>query len=386
MTTDLPEAARALAPTIAEYADQIDRDRELPRPLVDKMVAAGLFRALMPRSVGGLEVDLPTHLEMVEAVARADASTGWCLNQGAVRASIAAFMTLEGAREIFGDPRVVVANGSGPPGCGQATPVEGGYRVSGRWGFASGSRHATWLGGTCSIVEDGRPRIGEDGKLQETWALFPAKDAELVDTWQVSGLRGTGSFAVVVSDLFVPTAHTAWQGFAPPREPNLLYLLPTTLLFASGFSAVALGTARGALDAFKDLAASKTPRQSRSLLRDDPLARYQYGQAEAHLAAARRLLMGTARETSEALAASGKPTLEQRAYLRLAATHGIHLAKQALDIVYQASGASAVFNAGPFRRRFQDMHVITQHTQGRLAHYESVATALLGLEPETRSF
>ena len=377
----LLEAARAWAPQISAAADEIDRQRELTRPLFEALADAGLFRMLIPRSLGGAELDLPTHIQVIEEIAKADASTAWCINQGGVFATHSAYLREDVARLIWVEtPRSVVANGPDPSA--RATIVDGGYRVSGRWSFSSGCRHASWLAGFALMVEDGRPKLRPDGTREARYLLFPASRAEIIDVWHVAGLRGTGSHHFAVSDLFVPRERSVWTQTDRPREPGPLYVFPTVLLFAAGFASVAIGVARSALDELIELAGGKTPRCAKGALRDQALAQSQVGHAEAHLRSARALLRETVGEIWEAVCASGAITLEQRAVLRLATTHAIRLSEQVVDLVYNAAGATAIYQSSPLQRRFQDMHVITQHIQGRLAHYESAGRFFLGLEPD----
>jgi indole-3-acetate monooxygenase len=207
----------------------------------------------------------------------------------------------------------------------------------------------------------------------------PVAEAELLDTWHVRGMRGTGTHHFAVHDVFVPAERTVLSATAPLRETGPLYKIPRTLCFASGDAAVALGMARTALETFSELAGSKTPRAMQALLRDQSLVQVQVGQAEAALRSGRALLMETVRDLWATVTSNGAPSLEQRATLRLAATHGIRLAAQVIDTAYNAAGATAAYEGHPLQRHFQDIHVITQHLQGRLAHYELVGRYWLGL-------
>jgi alkylation response protein AidB-like acyl-CoA dehydrogenase len=379
------DAARALAPRIAAAADQADRDRALPPDLVGALADAGLFRLLVPRSLGGAELDLLDYLPVVEEIARADASTAWCVHQSCVRATTAAWLDPAVAAELFGHDRgAAIANGPLP---GRAVAVPGGYRLSGRWSFASGCRHATWLAAVATVVDGDAPRRRPDGSPDVRHLILPAEQARLEPSWDVAGLRATGSDTFVVDDLFVPAERAVSVGRDALREPGPLYRLPMNLLFASGFAAVALGTAAAAIEAFVELAGGKTPRGDRALLRDQSLAQLQIGQAEAHRRAGRAYLLAAVADAWAAArraAAADAPAvdLDARAALRLAATHAIQLSAQAVDLVYAGAGASAIYAANPIQRCFQDVHVATQHLQGRLAHYESVGRHLLGLPPD----
>lgn len=371
------EAARALAPRIRACADEIDARRELPRPLFEAIADAGLFHLALPRRLGGPELDLPSYVEVIEELGGADASTGWAVNQGAVFATYAARMPTAAARAIWVDvPRAVVANT--PAATARARVVPGGYRVTGEQGFSTGCRHAAWVAAHAQVLEDGRPRLEADGQPESRYCFVPVGEARLLDTWQVRGMRGTGTHHFAVDDVFVPAERTVLSVTAPLVDTGPLYQIPRTLLFASGDAACALGLARSCLAVFYELAGAKTPRAMPALLRDQPMIQGVVGHAEADLRAGRALLRETVRETWQA-AAAGRLTLEERAALRLATTHAIRLAARVVDAVYNAAGVTAIYEHHILQRHFQDIHVITQHLQARFAHYELVGRHWLGL-------
>jgi alkylation response protein AidB-like acyl-CoA dehydrogenase len=382
--TELIASARALAPRIAAEGDAIERERRLPQALVDLMVEAGLFRMLVPASLGGPETDLCTFSEVIEIIAAADGSTAWCLGQGAGSAQIAGGLNREASEVIFGDPRTIVAWG---PGAGTATLVDGGYRVTGKWPFASGCHHATWMGGTARILnEDGTPRLRLDGSPEVRRMLIPASAPEFFDVWDVSGLRGTGSDTYAVNDLFVPAAFSipaAITGLPLPDqryETGALYAFPLGYIYAVAFSSVALGIARGALDAFAELASTKRARGAEGLLREDAVVQSQVARAEAGVRSARALLREAIADTPEAAGPEEQIPVAARAALRLASTHAIHAAAGAVDVVYHAAGATAIFASSGFERRFRDVHAVTQQGQGSQGHFTAVGRYLLGVE------
>jgi alkylation response protein AidB-like acyl-CoA dehydrogenase len=316
---------------------------------------------------------------VIEEIGKADASTGWVVNQCSVFATYSARMPRDVARAIWIDtPRSIVSNTPAPTA--RAVVVPGGYRVTGRQGFSTGCRHAAWLAAHAQIIESGRPRL-KDGQPEARYLFVPAADAELLDTWHVRGMRGTGTHHFAVNDVFVPAERTVHQTGAPLVEAGPLYQIPRTLLFASGDAMVALGVARSALTAFTELAGAKTPRSLPDLLRDQPNVQAHVGQAEAHLRSSRAFVTEAVREIWAA-ATAGAITLDQRATLRLAATHAIRQAVQIVDTVYNEAGATAVFEGNPLQRHFQDIHVISQHLQGRFFHYELVGRHWLGLKIE----
>ncbi|MCZ6748004.1 MAG: acyl-CoA dehydrogenase family protein [SAR324 cluster bacterium] len=378
------ERVGALLPRIAEAAEEIERERRIPSALLDAMIDAGLFRLLLPRSVGGAEVHPLTFMAVVEAIGTADASPAWNVCQNAVCAISAAYLEPAVARRIFGDPRAILAWGPAQPEA-RAVVTEGGYRVTGRWSFASGGRHATWLGAYCPIQEaDGTPRRGKDGGIVHRVVLLPAAEVTLEDVWHVIGLRGTASDAFAVEERFVPEDYTLMRDdLSEVREPGWLYRFKTTNLFACGFASLALGVARTMLDDFIGLALEKTPRGYSSTLRENAATQSDLAQAEAQLRSARAYLIQSVSDICEAAQRTHQVTLEQRIAIRLAATHAIRQAQAVGDFAYEAAGASAIFTANPFERRFRDLHTVAQQLQGRKSHYQTVGKYLLGLEAET---
>jgi alkylation response protein AidB-like acyl-CoA dehydrogenase len=289
---DYVQRARELAPELAAAADEIERRRELPEPVVDALVERGFYRLLLPRSLGGAELLPARFVPVIEAIAKADASTAWCLNQASGCSMTAAYLEPAAACEIFGGLRGILAWGPGP---GSARIVEGGYRVTASWSFASGSHNATWLGCHVPIVEaNGTPRLTSDGSPVVRTMLFPKSNARMTDIWHVIGLKGTGSDKFSVEDLFVPQRHTATRDDEIRREQGLLYRFSSLQLYAAGFAGVAMGIARSTLDAFVSLAHDKVPFRSGGVLCDNHLIQSQVAQAEARLSAARASSVGIA--------------------------------------------------------------------------------------------
>jgi indole-3-acetate monooxygenase len=380
---DLLERVEKLAPLLETAAAETEHLRKLPDALQAELVKAGLFRLLLPRAFGGAEVDPVTFVQVIEAVAKRDASAAWCLCQGNGCAMVAAYLRPEIALEIFAkDPAAILAWGPGP---GRAVEVDGGYRVTGNWAFASGGRHATWLGAHTPVhAPDGTPRLTAAGKPLVRTMLFPATAAPFKDIWQVMGLRGTGSDAYAVDDLFVPHDYAlARDDQAERRDPGLLYCFPAGSLYASGFGGVALGLARSLLDAFIALACEKTARGFKHPLAHNAVIQAKIAKAEAQLGAARLYLMTSLEEIWRAVERTGELTLAQRMQIRLQSTWAIHQAKEVGDVAYHAAGATAIFDSNPFERRFRDLHTVTQQLQGREAHYETVGQFLVGLDADT---
>lgn len=373
------DVARELAPMVRQYADETERIRQLPRPLFEALADAGLFHMMVPRSIGGGEIDLPTYIAVMEELGKADASTAWCINQGGVWGLYSACMRPDVARLIWIDtPRGVVANTADPGFVAES--VEGGFRVTGKGGFSTGCRHSSWLAARARVFDDGKPRLLPSGQQEVRFCLVPAGDATILDTWHTRGMRGTGTNHFTVTDLFVPEERTVSPAARPLTERGPLYVILTGLLFPSGDAAIALGVARAALDALLELAGAKVVHHYSVTMRNQPLIQSTVGHAEADLRSGRALLRETVREVWDAISATGAITLEQRTSLRLATTHAIRLSAGVVDAVYNVSGATAIFESHPIQRYFQDMHVITQHFQSRLNHYELVGRSVLGLD------
>lgn len=380
---DILDRARSLAPFIALHADEIERERRVSAPVLDALHQAQLFRLMLPRSLGGLETDPVTFFQVIEAIATADASTAWCLSQAGGCATAAADLEPAVARQIFGDPRAVLAWGPGPKA--KAIAVEGGYRVTGVWAFVSGGRHATWLGAHCPIFEaDGRPRLEPDGQQTLRTMLVPAAEVEWTDIWSVVGLRGTASDQFALNDHFARDDHSITRDALHRRsEPGALYRMPALTCYELGFAGVALGLARASLDVFVDVARNKVPRGMKSVIRDNAVVQSGTAQAEVRVRAARAFLVESAQRVwNEVSQPDGVLTLDHRMTLRLTSTHAIHTARDAVDFAYNAAGTTAIFESHPLERRFRDMHTVTQQLQGRLSHFETVGAYLLGGEPD----
>ena len=382
---DAVERAQALSPLIAAEADAIEQSRRLTPKVVASLLDGGFYRLLLPKSLGGGEVAPAIFLNVLEAIAKTDASTAWCLGQCGVCAMISAYLDQDTAREIFGGANAVLAWGAT---AGEAHAVPGGYRVTWRWSFASGCRQASWLGAHVQIVEaDGTKRLKPDGKPATRTIIFPAANATLHDVWDVVGLRGTGTDNYAVTNLFVAERFAALRDDpAARRENSLPYHLSTSIMYGLSFAAIALGVARATLDAAIVTASGKTSRDIKHAMRHNNVVQAQIGRGEAKLRAARAYLHGALAEAWRDLEA-GKPlTNDHRLSLRLAATWAIHQSVEVVDAAYHMAGATAIFHANAFERRFRDIHAIAQQIQARDIHYESVGQVLLGLDPEASVF
>lgn len=372
---DLVDRARALAPLIVREADEIERTRRLTPAVTQALIENGLYRALLPQRFGGAEVPLETFMQMQEEVAKADASTAWCLGQCSVCAMTAAYLDPDAANEIFNVAPGILAWGAIKH---EVQAVPGGYKASARWDFASGSRQASWLGAHVRVVEaDGTPRRKPDGSPEIRTILFPVASATMYDVWDVIGLRGTGTDSYSVENLFIPEKFAALRDETEARRENgPLYKLSTNMVFSMGFAATSVGVARATLDAAIDLARGKTP-QAQKAMRENNAVQGVVGRMEAQWRATRAYLYSTAAEVWRDLVRDGTLTEAHRIALRIAATWSIHQSAAVVDTAYHMAGATAVFSANRFERRFRDMHAIAQQIQGRDSHYEDVGKAIL---------
>ena len=353
---------------------------QLTPEVVDKLHEQKLFRLLLPRAYGGEEIDLATWFRTMEALAKLDASTAWCIGQINGCASISSALEPAVAQRIWGEPRAALS--WGPPVTARADEVDGGHRLSGEWGMSSGSRHATWLGLTTPVFDKNGAAVQlHDGPAVRIF-FVPAEAVALIDNWNVIGLKATNSGGFKVDGLFVPNGYSARREHLPDVKLSTpLYKFPMNSFFATGFSAAALGIARAMLDASMALAMKKHPRLAKLSLRDNNLVQFQLGEAEARLRAARSYVETTAQRVWDAVVASDELTISQRIDIRMAATFAIHEAKAVADTAWDVASASAIFVSSPFERRFRDLNTITQQVQGRKSHLQEVGAYLLGLEP-----
>jgi len=348
--------------------------------VVDALHEQRLFRLLLPRAYGGEEVDHVTWFHTMEALAKLDASTAWCVGQINGCAATAASVDPAVARAIWSGPRSALS--WGPPVKVRADAVDGGHRLTGEWQMSSGSRHANWIGLTAPVFDRKGQPIQLEGTPMRIF-LVPAEQIEWVENWNVIGLVATNSGGFRTNGLFVPDGYSVAQ--LHPLKARLsspLYKFPMNSNYGIGFSAVALGIARAMLDACISLAKEKTPRAARHSLKDNHLIQFQVGEAEARLRAARNYVESTARRIWDEVSLAGEPvTTTQRLDNRMAVTFAIHEAKTVADAAWEIAGASAIFRSAPFERRFRDIRTVMQQAQGRKTHLQDVGAYIMGLEP-----
>ena len=380
------DVARGLAPSIRKRAAEIEAARKLPADLVMDIANARLFRVALPEAEGGLGADIVTTLQVIEEVARADGSTGWCLAMGINTLRQSAQFAPDVRRQIFFSDPVGISAGSANPR-GRAVAVPGGYRVTGHWFFASGCMHSSALHGACKVFDGDAPRLRPNGDQEVRIAYFyPKSIARIIDTWDVSGLRGTGSHDIEVADLFVPEERTFSALDLRARVTGPMNRMHGFDLAGCGFCCVGLGVARAAIDEFVELAQVKIPRSSSEFLRDRAIVQAKIGEAEAVLRSGRALLFDVVEDMWETVLAARPITERQRADLRLAMTHAAQSAGTATHMVCAAAGTTSIFTKSPLERYARDAEVVTRHNQLQFVNYEAVGRTVLGLESNSPLF
>jgi len=374
------KVAEELFPKVKAASSQIHNDREIPPQLVQEIADKGMFRLLLPKSLGGAELNFMGFLKIIQYIGQADSSTAWCLNQNNILATNSVRMPEVVAKEIWKEQRAVMTNGP-PTSSSKAVQVDGGYRLSGRWNFSSGIRHATWVAAIAPVSRDSHEQDSNTSRRDSRIFLLPKEKVQVHDAWDVRGLRGTGSFSFEVDDVFVPSDHT-YSSSDPSRERGPVYAIPTVLTFGAGFATAALGNARASLDAVIELAVTKTPAYGTTRLRDMSTMQRQLGQAEGMWRSCRAYLSEAIDAIWTSACERGTLTLDDRIDLRLAATHAIRTSCEIVNIAYNLGGSDAVFEHSPLQRQFQDANVMSQQGQGRMMHFDVAGAHFLGLEPE----
>jgi alkylation response protein AidB-like acyl-CoA dehydrogenase len=375
----LVAAARKLGPLLRENADQGERDRRLPAATVKGLTEAGFFRLCRPRGLGGLEADPITVLHVVEEIARHDGSAAWCALNCSIAGALQSFLAQEGTREV-GSALDLVVNGTIAPS-GRALEVEGGYRVTGRWTFASNCDYCHWLAPACIVFKGDTMSAGPKGpEIVVTW--IKGSDCRIFDTWDTAGLRATGSNDIQVSDVFVPKHRTSPVPLVDPVAEGALFRFPIVGLFAVGMAVSALGIAQAAIDELLRLAGIKTPFGMLSTLSTRTTTQIAVCEAMAMARSARALLVEETTRVWEMVQAGRPVNAEQRGLLRIAATHATATAASVVDRMYRAGSGTAIFTSSPLQRCLRDVHAVSQHFFVAPPTYEMIGKILLGVESD----
>lgn len=378
-STNMLATARELGPTIREYADEAEQLRHCPPALVDILHQHRMFDLFTPRAYGGLEDTIPNMVRVLEELAIHDASVGWIVGIGNGTAVVSAFLPEDIARSMF--VRGAVSGGAQAPN-GRAIPVEGGYRVSGRWPFGSGSTHCSIIVGGTFVMDGDAPALN-NGMPDFRTAVFPVEDVEIIDTWHVSGLRGTGSRDIEVKGVFVPEGRMLkmYGGTAVVEGPN--YRFPTLGFLALTIAPIPLGIARRAIDELVALASAKTPMGSFNKLRDKGITQVEIAKAEAILRSARAWLYELTDELWDKAVCDVEITMKDRAMLRMACAHTAFEGARATDIAYTLGGGTSIYEKSVLQRCLRDAHAATQHIMHAWPNYELAGRVMLGLDPGT---
>jgi alkylation response protein AidB-like acyl-CoA dehydrogenase len=385
----LVQAAAAMRPVLRACRDEIEREQRLPTALVAQLRAAGFYRMVIPRALGGLQVDPLTYLRVVELLAEGAGSVGWNVCNNSIGQLVTLGLPDEGVQEVHGPAPSIIA-GTAVQGGGQAVPVEGGYRINGHWTFGTGCQESAWMLGSFQILDDGQPRRRADGAPLFWRGVFPRDEAQVVPgSWDVTGLRGTGSFDWIVEDVFLPERRTMVHAGVPldnqwARWPGISYALPSQAWVGPHHSAVITGIARAGVDALVALAVEKMPRGRTGRLCENPQVQDAVGRADAMLNAGRGYRGAMIAELWNTLADGGETTLEQRARCRLAAVYAADSARDAMDLVYRHGGSTSFKRESRLAECWRDLHVVGQTATIAPEWYPIGGRAFLGMDPGSR--
>jgi alkylation response protein AidB-like acyl-CoA dehydrogenase len=383
-------AAAALRPVIRGYRDEIEREQRLPKALVEQFHAAGFYSLVIPRELGGLQADPLTYLRVVELLAEAAGSVGWNLANNSIGQLVTLGLPDEGVREVYAHGPDTVIAGTAVMGGGRALPVDGGYRVTGRWPFGTGCQESSWMLGSFQILDGDQPRRSPDGASVYWRGVFARSEAQIVEgSWDVLGLRATGSFDWTVEDIFLPERRTMVHAGVPldnqwKRWPGISYAVPAQAWVGPHHSSVITGIARAGIDALIELASAKTPRGRTARLCDDPQVQDAVGRADTILNAGRAYRSATITEVWNTVAAGETTTLEQRARCRLAAAYAADSAREAMDLMYRHGGSTSYRRESRLAECWRDLHVVGQAVTLMPEWYPMGGRALLKMDPGPR--
>jgi alkylation response protein AidB-like acyl-CoA dehydrogenase len=386
----LVRAATALQPKIRAHHDDIEREQRLPKALVEQFHAAGFYSMVIPRELGGHQVDPLTYVRVVELLAEAAGAVGWNLANNSIGQLVTLGLPDDGVHEIYGDAADTVIAGTAVMGGGRAVPVDGGYRVTGRWPFGTGCQESSWMLGSFQIFDGDTLRRSPDGSSVHWRGVFKRSEAQIVDgSWDVTGLRATGSFDWTVDEVFLPERRTMVHAGIPldnqwKKWPGISYALPAQAWVGPHHSAVITGIAIAGVDALIELAAEKTPRGRIGRLGENPQVQDAIGRADAILNAGRAYRSATIAEMWNTLAAGEETTLAQRARARLAAVYATDSAREAMDLMYRHGGSTSFQRSSRLAECWRDLHVVAQAVTLAPEWYPIGGRALMDMDPGPR--
>ncbi|MCP4434042.1 MAG: hydrolase [Actinomycetia bacterium] len=377
----LSAAVEPLLERIEAEGPEVDRAGRLGAEMAGELASAGVFRSTVPESIGGLEAALPDVLEVIESVGRAHGSTGWCVMIGATTALLSGYLPKSEAGLIYGSDPLVITGGAYAPTGKAVLGDDGDLTVTGRWEWGSGSANCSWLlGGAMLVDPTGEPVTDDLGLPHMRMCFAPTQQVQIVDNWDVLGMRGTGSNDLVMDAVAVPFSHSV-SFFDDPWPDGPLWKVPPFALLALGIGAVSLGVARSAMDAFIDLGNRKKPTMGGRNLAKRSTIRGEAGRCEAQLRAARALFRSEVESAWGAAKAGADFDIGQRASLRLAATHAATVAADVCTRMHRLGGGTSVRHGQLLERTVRDALTATQHVMVGPQLFESVGSVLFGDEP-----
>src|SRR5712691_6108519 len=383
-------AAAALRSVIRGHREELEGEQRLPKALVEQFHAAGFYSLVIPRELGGLQVDPLTYVRVVELLAEAAGSVGWNLANNSIGQLVTLVLPDEGIHEIYGHRADTVIAGTAVMGGGRAVPVDGGYRVTGRWPFGTGCQESAWMLGSFQILDGAEPRRSPDGTSVYWRGVFARSEAQIVEgSWDVSGLRATGSFDWTVDDVFLPERRTMVHAGVPldnqwSHWPGVSYALPAQAWVGPHHSAVITGICRAGIDALIELAGEKTPRGRTNRLCENPQVQDAIGRADTILNAGRAYRTAMVTELWNTVAAGGETTLEQRARCRLASAYAADSAREAMDLMYRHGGSTSYRRESRLAECWRDLQVVGQAVTLLPEWYPMGGRVLLKMDPGSR--
>ena len=383
ITKDLLEVIKRIEPNIRKHSFETEKNRQLSGPVIDVLKENGIFRTWRPLAYGGLESDPITGFRVMEELSRIDSAVGWNVNLSFAIEMILQWFSDEALAEVYGiDDELILAGSWNPPG--QANPVDGGYEVSGQWNIVSGCLHAHWIMVNAMIMEDGMPKMLENGHPDLLLMLVPSSEASVVDTWNTIGMKGTGSHDIKLDQVFipdyrsapmVPIGHAKASAFQGPLYHNTVWYGIT------GIAAPALGIARAAVDDSLDLIRNKIPNYTETILKDLQDVQMKLAEAEATLGAARAYVYSEVQSIWESAQKGNRIQMGQKMGMQMAGTYAVDACAKAVNLVHDIAGLTGMRDSHPLQRHFRDIHTIRQHAFISKARYQAVGQLLLDLEP-----
>ena len=378
--TALLSALRGIGEVTDARAAEIRALRKMPTDIIERLIDTGVFRTWVPTRYGGRGGSAMDLFEAIETLGYYHASAGWCVMVGGTTALFSGFLSPEWAREIFGNPRAVTGGFANPVGRGHA--VDGGLKVTGRWGWGSGTNHCTWIAGGVSLSADGSAQAVRSDGLKTPVVFFPRSDVRLHDNWHTLGLEGTGSVDYEVSDAFVPEGRWASFPMLNPVVDEPLYRFSSVGALSTGVAFVSVGIARRAIDEIIKLATVKVPAGGTRPLSDRSQVQSQVIEAESAWLSARTVLRNQVQACMDQAANERNISTENRRLLRVAAINATERSARAVDICYSAGGGSSIHDASVLQRLFCDVHTATQHGANGPLFMERLGRMAMGVSTE----